>query len=1792
MAGLTPVEFLQRRRSLKSYAEKENLLRDALAQENIFRGLFATHRDSWSVPEVGDDPFVGLVEVFENIDIFKRLPNFPEDVAPRCFELKDKKISEGQLTIVPTLNEFETNWDCFTESQLRFMDWTNVFAAGGAVAGCMSPLPKEVLSDDWAVSRQKRRKFFHDVGFPGSDVDLFIYGLDAQQAERKLLEIFQAVQASNLYEVICFRSAHAITLVSQYPLRHIQIVLRLYNSPAEVLMGFDVDSCACGFDGRKVYVCPRTAIAFAAQANTVDMSRRSPSYEMRLAKYAERAFEVIVPSLQRDRVDPFLYEKRFDQLQGLSRLLILERLSTPEARFQYRQEQRLKTASRHEKYKIQRELRKGLKDKHQLYRMETTIVGTAAGAEASNYSTVFLPWGPDFTAKRIQRLMRKKDHVLNTVEFLAKGRVAKCTRKYKIHVCASGTMSQVIDNPFPNDPAIPESVPSESLSQCVRGRVSWLVDNPGRQQIGSFHPITEGDWTEGAFLASGAEELLAKCVAGDVAGVSSMLEGCDEQRLTARDFLGRTVLHVAILANQPLVCKALLSHHAAGTDFLQARLADGRQALHLAAMRGHVDILHLLLQKRRELQAAASLEEEEKPEFDPLDIDCADWEVKLSPLQYSVALGHEEAMAALLREGANAKKVAVQKDRNLSLSILELAVILARGRQDLQLAKRVFTALLVAGASSTQVDLEFKTIWHHLAMEPRDASILDAFLAEDPQKARTIDVLDTNGYTPLARAAEVANKEAISVLLKHGALPKIGADDFETRTKQLAKNRAASIRWRRYMLASPIWFVVQDGPLCRGRGVECLRVFLEHDASLALECCRDPHRNGQEQRLLDVVQTLKEHREEQKAQKVKNIAAQEKIVLGLREALQDKTPEGSYAHRLRRLVLEKEEVNLRKTKEEDLSSEDGDETDRDPEEKPTGPLDAAIAILTSNGAERTPDDTENPHGNQGMSRRFRHSTPRESMDPLESFGEEQMNQRWYFQNNSWRTIFKLPEGDQVAAHALFDAVFRGDMAGVEIASTRICISTLDVSGATPLMVAAMRADTPLLHALYDEAVHQYQLSRKKAQQPEGEPEDIAAQLKRINNLNLVDGGGVPKDSGPNPDEMRLRLETLEKGVVAATAGPGSTASPEKILSAVEPYTLLCNRSVVECSEVLPELEDLRQKLKAAFLAAAEAVGSTLLAEQPEDHSAFVKLSPVELAIVRADLPLLKTLLALALGGGAGDKACTEEGDDVEDGGEGGEVAGIEDDDDDSDDNEEINRNAEEGDKPATPVEVRRAIVHVANPFNLCSLTSLHLAVVVDRPDILMAVAGFAQEWALPLGAVEAWHREVHTLTSSEGKSDFRRHSFRTSSSALDKSTLLQVALLFNSRAVARHIISGQADDILLGWLLQAAAAEAPEFSDGGTGRNVATRPKRQRGNTSADGPLYLTHKWLIPHIRSTRTPRTELVRRLVGPDAVDGHGRTALFYAPPWAVPELAKAGANLEHRDASGTTALLAAAGCGDIPRIEALLAAGCSRITTAPPRMWNALHYGVQCGRRCGAARAVAVGEALLAGAGEAETVSLVMSEQAEHTPLMIALRSSFEEDEPAAEVARWLSGRMTSAALARRDKQLCTALHFGAEALSPNVLKVLLEASEHTGSKAGGAPILTPAAENARGLTAAELVAEKAVQVWDALQNSIPMHQRFRTKRGKTQTRNEGGPPMVTKAHRCVEVLKMSESLRDVVSFEEVRIATKASVEQASETAANSRGSSEDMGGRTDPVLNTDQWPFGHSITDLMPNIQQRH
>ena len=68
-----------------------------------------------------------------------------------------------------------------------------------------------------------------------SDIDVFLYGLNPKQALQKIEEIEKALNGdSKEPKLVVVRTSRTLTFVSGYPTRHVQVVLRLYNTPAEV----------------------------------------------------------------------------------------------------------------------------------------------------------------------------------------------------------------------------------------------------------------------------------------------------------------------------------------------------------------------------------------------------------------------------------------------------------------------------------------------------------------------------------------------------------------------------------------------------------------------------------------------------------------------------------------------------------------------------------------------------------------------------------------------------------------------------------------------------------------------------------------------------------------------------------------------------------------------------------------------------------------------------------------------------------------------------------------------------------------------------------------------------------------------------------------------------------------------------------------------------------------------------------------------------------------------------------------------------------------------------------------------------------------------------------------------------------------------------------------------------------------------------------------------------------------------------------------------------------------------
>jgi len=156
-------------------------------------------------------------------------------------------------------------------------------------------------------SKRALRQYYHEQLAPASDVDLFIYGLNEEQAIEKIKEIETKVSVTTslqrwpggtgvlllqsyvraakgcvylevphitkdgqvrdsiLQETTTIRTKNAITIASAYPTRHVQIVLRLYKSISEILTGFDVDCSCVAYDGSMVWATPRAIASYITQ---------------------------------------------------------------------------------------------------------------------------------------------------------------------------------------------------------------------------------------------------------------------------------------------------------------------------------------------------------------------------------------------------------------------------------------------------------------------------------------------------------------------------------------------------------------------------------------------------------------------------------------------------------------------------------------------------------------------------------------------------------------------------------------------------------------------------------------------------------------------------------------------------------------------------------------------------------------------------------------------------------------------------------------------------------------------------------------------------------------------------------------------------------------------------------------------------------------------------------------------------------------------------------------------------------------------------------------------------------------------------------------------------------------------------------------------------------------------------------------------------------------------------------------------------------------------------------------
>lgn len=164
--------------------------------------------------------------------------------------------------------------------------------------------------------------------------------------------------------------------------------------------------------------------------------------------------------------------KKVSQVHGLAKLLVLER-HAEDAKVTYGQIPRgraRRAYTANDPYVVDR---------------VTELEASRAEVE-SDYSGVFIPWGPLWFAPQVIGLLDYKDKaqyfsrldrahthiVVMGIDHIFNGKSSWCS------LCKDGLQSQ----------------------SGVSGDLNWLQENPGRQLLtGSFHPVTDDQWTDDAY---------------------------------------------------------------------------------------------------------------------------------------------------------------------------------------------------------------------------------------------------------------------------------------------------------------------------------------------------------------------------------------------------------------------------------------------------------------------------------------------------------------------------------------------------------------------------------------------------------------------------------------------------------------------------------------------------------------------------------------------------------------------------------------------------------------------------------------------------------------------------------------------------------------------------------------------------------------------------------------------------------------------------------------------------------------------------------------------------------------------------------------------------------------------------------------------------------------------------------------------------------------------------------------------------------------------------------------------
>ncbi len=142
-------------------------------------------------------------------------------------------------------NAYSQNFERITKGALRGLHWDNLLVAGNIALNALLTV---------------------DLARPGNTknaaIDIFLYGLTLEGANRKVAQIYR-IWHNNLPDKASrvLKYDTAIDFIANWPHHSVHIVLKLFQSPTEILLNFHLDAYAIGYNGHQVLMLPRCARA-------------------------------------------------------------------------------------------------------------------------------------------------------------------------------------------------------------------------------------------------------------------------------------------------------------------------------------------------------------------------------------------------------------------------------------------------------------------------------------------------------------------------------------------------------------------------------------------------------------------------------------------------------------------------------------------------------------------------------------------------------------------------------------------------------------------------------------------------------------------------------------------------------------------------------------------------------------------------------------------------------------------------------------------------------------------------------------------------------------------------------------------------------------------------------------------------------------------------------------------------------------------------------------------------------------------------------------------------------------------------------------------------------------------------------------------------------------------------------------------------------------------------------------------------------------------------------------------